>query len=280
MMQERPTPSDVRPDERSSALAHRCDRLEQELGQARQQLGVARRLLLDQARLVSVGQLVAGIAHELKNPANFVYGGAVALVEQLERNDSESREKLLKLARIVQTGAERIRDMTNSLNAFCGKSPRDQGQLDVGDAVRSTVALLEPQARQRGVTIDIELQGKVLSQGDKGELCQVISNVLLNAIQASRQGGRVEVGATADRGQVVLSVRDHGTGMSPDVAARIFEPFFTTKEETEGTGLGLTISQSILERQGGRLEVESSPGVGSVFSIILPAGAKQEATHG
>jgi two-component system, NtrC family, sensor kinase len=266
--------------ERGVELAERCEQLEQELAQARQQLDVARRLLLDQARLVSVGQLVAGIAHELKNPANFVYGGAVALVEQLGRPGGAAQEKLVKLAQIVQTGAERIRDLTNNLNSFCGKGPRDNDQVDLAEAVRSTAALLEPQLRRCSVELRLDLARGLVVTGNRGELCQVIANLLLNAIQASAAGGCVEVTAEPRDREVGLKVRDHGVGMSPEVAARIFDPFFTTKAPGEGTGLGLTISQSIVERHGGRIEIESKPGEGSLFSLILRTGVQEDGTHG
>ena len=111
-------------------------------------------------------------------------------------------------------------------------------------------------------------------KGNRGELCQVIANLLVNAIQASAVGGCVEVLAIAAGREVGLKVRDHGVGMSAEVAARIFDPFVTTKAPGEGTGLGLTISQSIVERHGGRIEVESTPGEGSLFSLVLRAGAE------
>jgi two-component system sensor histidine kinase HupT/HoxJ len=249
-------------------------RLRQERDEARRQLEVARARLVEQARLVALGRLVAGVAHELNNPANFVYGGSIALSERLEAWPEERRGEdfgeLQRLAAVIRTGGERVRDLIRSLLSFSRSATTSRARFDLGEAARSTAALLEPWARRHGVEIQVECEGSHEVAGRRGEVSQVLVNLLTNAIQAS-QDGAVRLAVTGRGDEVVAAVRDEGPGIEPELGARIFEPFFTTKPEDEGTGLGLAISKTIADDHDGRIEVDSVPGEGSTFALVLPA---------
>ena len=266
-------------------LRDRCKKLQdrlaaqsEELTRVRQQLAEARVRLREQAPLVSLGRLSAGVAHELKNPANFVYGGAIALTEQIEAlaESSPAAEKLLKLATIVKTGGERIKHLTDTLDTYRGRGSDDRRQFELTEAIGSTLTLLGPQAKRRGVSFEVDAPEHLVLVGRYGELCQVLTNLVVNAVQASPQGGRVVIRASGDEAAVAITVSDQGEGIDPAVLDWIFEPFFTTKPVDEGTGLGLTISQAIVERQGGRIEVESAPGKGARFTMTIPTRLEGE----
>ncbi|MGC4094422.1 MAG: HAMP domain-containing sensor histidine kinase [Polyangiaceae bacterium] len=141
---------------------------------------------------------------------------------------------------------------------------------------RSIVRLVEPIARKRGVRVSVTSAGRVLAQGDAAQLEHVVSNLVVNAIQACDDGGRVEISCerdatTGDAERVRLQVSDDGHGMNTDTLERVFEPFFTTKDVGQGTGLGLSVAHGIIEEHGGSISVQSELRHGSTFSVVLPA---------
>ena len=144
--------------------------------------------------------------------------------------------------------------------------------------MRSTVALVKNQIMLAGIKLDVEIP-EALPQvcGNLRGLQQVFMNLLLNSIQAMREGGTITISVAADRPDFVrFDVRDTGAGMEPETVEHIFEPFFTTKSAGRGTGLGLAVSYSIVKRHGGQIEVESEVGGGTVFRILLPTARAEE----
>ena len=259
---------------RPAAPEAEVERLREELARTSAELAVARQRLVGQARLFALGRLVAGVAHELNNPANFIYGGSVALDERLdawpEGMRGESYDEVRRLVAVIRTGGERARDLMESLLSFSRSSAGDRARFSLAAAARSTVALLEPWARRRGVTVELEVAEELEVEGRRAEVSQVVMNLLTNAIQASGAGAVVRVTVARRGDEAVVAVADDGPGVPPELVDRIFEPFFTTKPAGEGNGLGLAISRSIAAEQGGRVELDNEPGTGATFSVVVP----------
>lgn len=229
-------------------------------------------------RLATVGQLAAGVAHELGTPLSVVSTRA-----QLIASTEMPRPEVAKNAGIVVEQADRMTAIIQQLLDFSRRRGVKTGVTDLRHIVTQTLDLLSPVADKAHVTVHRETGDvPVLANVDPNQLQQSLANIVLNAIQATPDGGtlRVWVGTRrvrppADRGgpetdYPCISVEDNGTGMSADRLARIFEPFYTTKPVGEGTGLGLAVAHGIVAEHGGWITVDSTVGRGSCFSIFLP----------
>ncbi len=224
--------------------------------------------LLQARKMAALGTLAAGVAHEINNPINNILISAESMLEtQAELMDEDG----LDAARDIMAQAERAGDIVRNLLDFSRMEKAKFSPLDPEAVVKSSLALLKNQMLVAGVTLNVDVPpglGKVA--GDLRHLQQVFLNLLLNAAQVTPAGGVIEVmGREAGR-FVRLLVRDTGKGIDPENLPHIFEPFFTTKEVGKGTGLGLAVAYSIVKRHGGRIEVESAPGQGATFSVLLP----------
>ncbi len=268
-----------------------------ELTQALDNLKAAQSQLIHQEKMASLGQLVAGVAHELNNPIGFIYANFPHLEEyartlltlldelrslpmpedarqQMEARLAEAdleflREDLLKIIRSGQSGATRVKEIISSLRSFSRLDEAVLKDARLEDGLDDTLALLHHHYKKRiAIVKDYHLNVPVLCR--PGQLNQVFMNIIYNAIQAIPDTGTISVNTHQDNGWAVVTVSDSGKGIKPDDLSRIFDPFFTTKKVGEGTGLGLSISYGIVEKHGGRIEVASEPGHGTTFTIYLP----------
>jgi len=247
------------------------DRTEQKELQAR---------VAHQDRLASIGRLAAGVAHEIGNPLT----GIASLAQNLESDASEAHQSdqagRLKLI-IEQT--QRIDRIVQSLVGFAragGAAGRREAAVPavvpIADVVADALTLTRLGRSGRDIEFDVDVPLGLMVPRDRQRLEQVMVNLLTNACDASPPHGRVRVDAERTDHRVRLRVRDHGTGMSPEVRGRIFEPFFTTKEPGHGTGLGLSLVYSIVMEQGGTVDVASTPGEGTTITVELPEGPQGE----
>lgn len=229
-------------------------------------------------RLATVGRLASGLAHELGTPLNVVEARAGFILED-SAPDSPSRNS----ARVIIQCTEQMTQLIKQLLAFARPRTLEPILLALDGMSRSVVDLVQPLAAQRGVTLKTaELQPAPV-RADEVLLQQALTNVVVNAMLASSEGGTVTVstgtvqakkpGTDEVKSWRTVAVRDDGVGMSPEVKASIFEPFFTTRPAGEGTGLGLPITLNILEDHGGFLLVDSAPGQGSTFTLHFPAAS-------
>ncbi len=234
------------------------------------ELKEAQARLVESQKLAAVGQLGAGVAHEINNPLTGILGQAQLLLEHKAPEDPDSAA-----LRQIEELARRSRDITLNLLRFSQqKEEPDLVLLDLNAAVREALLLAERQVREDGVDLGLALaEGLPRVRGDAGQLAHVLVNLLSNARTAcrGRPDPRIEIATRAAGGEVRLAVRDNGRGIDPEVRPRIFEPFFTTKHVWSNVGLGLSVSWRIVAAHGGRLEVESRPGEGSTFTVVLPA---------
>ncbi|HLK09836.1 MAG TPA: HAMP domain-containing sensor histidine kinase [Candidatus Binatia bacterium] len=230
-------------------------------------------------RLTTVGRLAAGIAHELGTPLNVIAGRAKMIAADAPEG-AESREN----ARIIMEQSERMAAIIRQLLDFSRRQGPKLETTNLADVAARTIDLLRSFAQKRGVVLDLEASaGPVLVHGDPSQLQQVLTNVVMNGIQAMPDGGRVAVtiarrdahppGTEAPRAPYAcVTVEDQGRGIPAENIPRIFEPFFTTKGVGEGTGLGLSVAYGIVQEHGGWIEVESRVGRGARFAIFLPVG--------
>ena len=229
-------------------------------------------------RLVTVGKLAAGVAHELGTPMNVILGRA-----KLVSSGEVTGEAALKSARIIGEQIEAMMRIIRQLLDFASRKQPHRADADAVELMTQTTALLEPIAKKRGVSLEIApTSAPVQICADPAAMQQVLNNLVVNAVHATSRGGKVTLSvvkgpattpAGVDVQTVQLSVRDSGHGLSPEVKEHLFEPFFTTKEVGQGTGLGLAVSWGIVEDHGGWISAESEPGRGAIFTVHLPEAA-------
>jgi signal transduction histidine kinase len=222
-------------------------------------------------RLITVGRLAAGVAHELGTPLNVITGR----VKMLRRRDVDPAVLEDYLA-IIAEQAERIASIIRQLMDFARRRGPKVAAADLLAISRTIQKLVMPIAARKNVRVEVASTSSVLAQGDVVQLEQVVSNLVVNAIHACSECGRVEIscglyeGSAEEPARAFVRVTDDGHGMDEATMERIFEPFFTTKEVGQGTGLGLSVAHGIVEEHGGLVRVESKPGRGSTFSVLLP----------
>jgi two-component system, NtrC family, sensor kinase len=217
-------------------------------------------------QLAALGQLAAGLTHEIKNPLAGISAALELLLDEKDRSDPniDIYEQILgELARVSGT--------VDALLRLAKPQPPQRIRLDLARLSREVTSLFAARLRRQGVQLDLAIAEDVPSlQLDSGLMVQLLMNLLTNAMQATERGGTVTVFVAPfpRHDGVVLAVRDSGSGITDENLARIFDPFFTTKEE--GTGLGLPICKQIVEQHGGTMSIDSSVGVGTSVTVLLP----------
>lgn len=257
------------------AIFVRNARLYQELQEYMQAERRAKDHLVRSARLAAVGELAAGVAHELNNPLTTVAGFVELVLEDLPQ-DHAAQEDLS----LVLREAHRAREVVRRLLDFSRPGDGFRVRSDVNELVEDVLALIQHLARTSGIDVQLSLWHDLpWVQVDRDQIKQVILNLLHNALLAMPTGGQLQVETSpAHRDKepgVQISVRDTGLGIAPADMDRLFEPFFTTRPPGKGTGLGLSVSYGIISEHGGSIEVESELGQGSCFIIWLPVQSKR-----
>jgi two-component system, NtrC family, sensor kinase len=249
--------------EEISGLIEAFNRMAQELETNQEDLVQAR-------KIAAIGTFTAGIAHELNNPINNIALTAESLKEEFaEKMDADSMEMLGD----ILSQAERAADIVKNLLDFSRTENPAYSKLSPAQILTSTIGLVKNQFKMVGLHLETSVARDLpLIMGNLGNLQQVFTNLLLNAIQATPQGGKISmhVDRAAAPGFISFTVEDTGPGIPQDIQHKIFEPFFSTKEVGKGTGLGLAVSYSIVKRHGGKIEVFSEAGRGTRFSVLLP----------
>jgi two-component system NtrC family sensor kinase len=281
--------------------------LEQALAAQNRVLREAQAALVQTEKLASLGQLAAGMAHEINNPISYVANNLAVLrrdvpaILQLLDKYRDGREQLRSVAPEIVALAERreedidlpyireclprlfersldglarVRDIVKNLRDFARLDEADFQDTDLNAALEATLEITRHEIKKKALELRTHFAELPPVWCQPGKINQVFLNILMNAIQASASGGRVEVSTRPDEsnptGAVVIEVRDTGCGIKAEHLPHIFDPFFTTKPVGQGTGLGLSVSYGIIRDHGGRIEVESELGRGALFRIRLP----------
>jgi two-component system sensor histidine kinase HydH len=237
----------------------------------------------ERERLAALGQMAAGLAHEIRNPLGSIKGAAQVLLPIVEETNDGSIKEFLN---IIVEEVDRLNKIVSQFLDYARPYRGDPRPLDVNEVVRRTLALLEKVEEEHKVEISTALvEGLPQVRADAEQLRQVFLNLSLNAIQATPEGGKLQVSSSLRRSTrrgataafLEVRFRDTGVGIPPTDLKSLFIPFFTTKEK--GTGLGLPISQRIIENHGGTIEVRSKLGAGSTFTVLLPIEADVFASY-
>ena len=231
-----------------------------------QRLQAAQQQLVQSEKLASVGQLSAGIVHDVKNPLGVIKGVAEELLED-KAPGSPEHESL----QVIRDNASRANAIVTDMLTFARQTPPAMLRRDLRETIEGSLRLTNYMLRKGKVELDLELPpDPVVLTFDSQQIQQVIINLVQNAVQAMPDGGRLGVHLRRDDGYAVVEVQDTGMGISPEHLPRVFDPFFTTKPEGQGTGMGLSVSYGIISRHHGTIEANSKPGEGARFTIRLP----------
>ena len=229
--------------------------------------------LVQSGKLAAIGELAAGVAHEINNPLFAILG----LTEFLLKESEPGSRAHQRLELIQQTGLE-IKEIVRALLDFARENADERHVLPLEDVVRSTVDLVRRTNAHKGVElVDTYDESPALVSASPNQLKQIFLNLIANARQAMPNGGNVVVHVGRDGDDAIATVSDSGPGIAPEQLGRIFEPFYTTKRHTGGTGLGLSVSLGIAEAHGGSLTACSGPGSGAVFTLRLPVASEEDA---
>jgi signal transduction histidine kinase len=222
------------------------------------------RELAERERLASLGRMAATVAHEIKNPLS-----AIKSIAQVMREDESLRNDYERDLGLIVGETDRLSQSVTQLLNFARKESPAAQPLSVDELLRSVVDLFRANAREQGIVLDYEVSVEAELAGKSvSALRDALSNLLLNALQATPQGGKVELTAAASNGDLVVSVQDSGSGVPADLRERIWEPFFTTRQR--GTGLGLAIVRKRVQEVGGSASLESNNGRGALFQVRIP----------
>jgi signal transduction histidine kinase len=229
--------------------------------------------LVHSEKMAALGQLSAGLAHEVKNPLAGILGYA-----QLTRRSLDSPEVITRNLDVIERETRRCTEIINQLMRFSRQEPAKRAACNVNEAVVRAIGLVEHQLGLASVQVRRELADALPPVVcDANQLQQVVVNLLINAQQAMEHGGTVRVSTRSDADAVSIEVDDSGPGVPEEIRKRIFEPFFTTKPAGRGTGLGLSVSYGIIRDHGGDIRVGAAPGGGARFTIALPVGDRDQA---
>lgn len=289
-------------NEMASNISLAKNALEEKVGELHEkhdQLQETQRYLVRSEKLVSLGQLVAGVAHELNNPIGFIYSNMQHLSQysekiqqaieaykklhgQLSAKDRQQIETLLneleidfilkditQLAKSCADGARRTRDIVMGLRTFSRMDESRMEEADLKEAIQNTLTLLSSELKNR-IHVHETYEEIPKIECNLSQMNQVFMNLLTNAAQAIEGKGDIWIRTFLEGEDVIVEIEDNGQGILPEALDKIFDPFFTTKKIGEGTGLGLSITYGLIERHHGEIKVESEPGRGTLFRVILP----------
>jgi len=273
----------------------------EELEQALRALGAAQSKLIQQEKMACIGQLAAGVAHELNNPIGFVHSNLGTLgryVEKLreileayeKRSDPADAElaalkQELKIDFVLEDlpalvaesteGTERVRKIVSDLKGFSHPDEDAAVLTDINEGLRSTLNIVHNEIKYKA-TVHTDFGDLPQLRCNPGQINQVFMNLMINAAQAIEEKGEIHISTRREADAIVISIRDTGVGIPPDVQDHIFDPFFTTKQVGKGTGLGLSISYDLIRKHGGTIGAESEVGRGTTFTIRLPLGGEED----
>jgi two-component system NtrC family sensor kinase len=248
------------------------EELERKVEQRTAALREAQAQLVQAAKMASLGRMAASIAHEINNPLAGILTFSRLMIRDLDedRSDAGAREAMLKNLRLVERETQRCTSIVRNLLDFARQRPLTLSDVDLNAVIDEALSLVGNQIALKGVVLEKRLGEIPTVKADLGQLRQACVNVILNGCDAMKPGGVLTVTTEPcpDAKGVVARFDDTGSGIPPEIRAHIFDPFFSTKEK--GTGLGLSVVYGIVERHGGRLEVDSTPGKGTSLRLLLP----------
>jgi len=256
-------------------LRQHSEHLEEMVEERAKELRDTQEQLVRREKLAALGQLAAGLAHELSNPLTGVLMYARRLLKEAEEERLASIPALRvfpESLHVIEEAALRCSDIVRDLLTFAREDWGEFGPLRVNEVVEAALRPMKLQLSNGQVRLKLDLQPNLPPvMGNASQLRHVFTNLILNAQQAMREGGELTISSRlVDSRRVQVQVGDTGCGIPEEIRSRIFEPFFTTRPVGQGTGLGLSTSYRIIEVHKGSIDMESTPGVGTTFTVTLP----------
>ncbi|MFC1631324.1 ATP-binding protein [Candidatus Omnitrophota bacterium] len=267
--------------EYSKKLEQKVRERTKELEHSNQQLKATQAKLIQSAKMSAVGQLGAGVAHELNNPMGGISGYVQFMLQKVKKADFGAKEfkACKKYLKYIEKESERCKCIVENLLNFSRKSQTPLGTIDLTHIIEDIFSLIGNQLKIHNVKVDCKFApGLKKVKGHANQLQQVFTNIILNAQQAMPKGGKLKITAknlkakqAKQPDKISIEFSDTGCGISQKDLDKVFEPFYTTKAQFKGTGLGLSVSYQIIQAHNGEIEVKSKPGQGTSFTITLPA---------
>lgn len=282
---------------REQDLEDRVTERTHELEAANQRLKQTQNQLIQAEKMVSLGQLAAGVAHEINNPIGYINSNLGSLESYLEdyrklasaykhteiittskeaqdiQNNIDFEHTNNEVEQIIHdslTGVRRVRQIVADLKVFSHPEQQEWQQLNINECIHSVLNIVHSEVKYKA-DVQLNLAEPIIEiECITTRIYQVITNLLVNAAQAIETFGKINISTEHADKQLIIKIEDTGSGMSPDVLNKIFDPFYTTKPVGEGTGLGLSVSYGIIESHGGKILVESTEGEGTCFTLRLP----------
>ena len=247
--------------------------LEKRVEERTKELREKQHQLVQAGKLAAIGQLGAGVAHELNNPIAGILGYTQFMLDIVSKENLKIDEvyTFKKYLQHIENGSRRCKEIVQNLLQFARKSPEEVVSVNVNNVVEDTLSLIERQLLVNKIEVIKNLAPDIKQvDGNHVQLQQVFTNIIINAQQAMPEGGQLFISTRNENGNAAIEFKDTGCGIPEKYKDRIFEPFFTTKMDWKGTGLGLSICYDIIKNHNGNIEVDSRLGKGAVFTIILP----------
>jgi len=251
-----------------NTMANSLDRASNERDQAQH-------MMLQSDKLASIGQMAAGIGHELNNPLNNI----LSYAKLIEREMGEGNQNLSSDLKSLKEETIRASDIVKGILNFARQVPPQYAPFEVEKWLQDTLNLVRQTAKTAGINLAYECKDNITIEADRGQLQQALINLLINAIQASERNSEVKVILEQSDQNIVISVIDEGEGITEAVLDSIYDPFFTTKPEGEGSGLGLSVCLGIIERHQGKLMIKNNPDRGVTATMIIPVKGKRDNPH-
>ena len=239
--------------------------------------------IIQTGKLASVGELAAGIAHEINNPVAIMVEEAGWIEDLLteENLDSKNLDEMKRALSQIHTQGLRCKEITQKLLSFARKTDSRVNEVQLNDLIEEVVAISSQRAKYSNVTLKVYLQDLPTIKVSQTEMQQVFLNLINNALDAmDKKGGILEISSMLTDGDIIINVADNGPGIPEAILGRIFDPFFTTKPVGKGTGLGLSICYGIIQNYGGEITVRSTVGMGTTFSVKIPLSRNEDVKSG
>jgi two-component system NtrC family sensor kinase len=258
-------------------------RIEEQVQRKTAELERIHKTLLSSEKMASMGKLAATVAHEINNPLFGILTYARLVLRELLKHDIPARDEMAEHLATIERESKRCGELVKSLLTFSRQAPSHREPNDLATVIGRAVALVKHKLELQNIDLQENLApGLPPVECDANQIQQAVLVLLVNASEAMPKGGVVAISAAVDKAaeQIVVRVKDSGSGIPDDVLPRIFDPFFTTKEDQNRTGLGLAVARSIIEQHAGEISVRSTPREGTEFTITLPVAAALAAVGG